>query len=214
MKMEHYLDHTDYPLWEVIQKGNGPVNVYIDTHGIMKMLPPKTVEETLAREREEEKHRTSLLHALPERSPSKVSQDDKCKYRLRHIAQLSDASIEILAYTQALKKVEAQLVAHQQGQLWYGVYRSRRPFWSYENEVLQSVFKGMESDFENTPLYERFVTAGGMNVVPPPMTGNYLPSGLNLNQLLMNLMCMSTKVHGADALSYEEYESDCEDEGK
>ncbi|GJW79629.1 hypothetical protein Tco_0143604 [Tanacetum coccineum] len=34
-------------------------------------------------------------------------------------AQLSDASIEIHAYTQGLKKVEAQLVAHQQGQLWY-----------------------------------------------------------------------------------------------
>ncbi|GJU76040.1 hypothetical protein Tco_1273110 [Tanacetum coccineum] len=34
-------------------------------------------------------------------------------------AQLNYASIEIKAYTQALKKVEAQLVAHQQGQLWY-----------------------------------------------------------------------------------------------
>ncbi|GJZ23559.1 ribonuclease H-like domain-containing protein [Tanacetum coccineum] len=33
--------------------------------------------------------------------------------------QLGDASIEIHAYTQALKKVEAQLVAHQQNQLWY-----------------------------------------------------------------------------------------------
>ncbi|GJX95024.1 ribonuclease H-like domain-containing protein [Tanacetum coccineum] len=32
---------------------------------------------------------------------------------------LGDASIEIQAYTQALKKVEAQLVAHQQNQLWY-----------------------------------------------------------------------------------------------
>ncbi|GJR94990.1 hypothetical protein Tco_0267164 [Tanacetum coccineum] len=32
--------------------------------------------------------------------------------------QLGDASIEIQAYTQALKKVEAQLVAHQQSQLW------------------------------------------------------------------------------------------------
>ncbi|GJX54518.1 putative ribonuclease H-like domain-containing protein [Tanacetum coccineum] len=30
----------------------------------------------------------------------------------------SDASVEIKAYTQGLKKVEAQLVAHQQGQLW------------------------------------------------------------------------------------------------
>ncbi|GKA69678.1 hypothetical protein Tco_0775742, partial [Tanacetum coccineum] len=33
--------------------------------------------------------------------------------------QLGDVSIEIQAYTQALKKVEAQLVAHQQNQLWY-----------------------------------------------------------------------------------------------
>ncbi|GKA09673.1 ribonuclease H-like domain-containing protein [Tanacetum coccineum] len=27
MKMEHYLAHTDYPIWEVIQRGNGPNNV-------------------------------------------------------------------------------------------------------------------------------------------------------------------------------------------
>ncbi|GJR68676.1 hypothetical protein Tco_0014741 [Tanacetum coccineum] len=33
--------------------------------------------------------------------------------------QLSNASIEIQAYTQGIKKVKAQLVAHQQGQLWY-----------------------------------------------------------------------------------------------
>ncbi|GJZ56157.1 ribonuclease H-like domain-containing protein, partial [Tanacetum coccineum] len=33
--------------------------------------------------------------------------------------QLNDASVEIKAYTQGLKKVEAQLVAHQQSQLWY-----------------------------------------------------------------------------------------------
>ncbi|GJX94041.1 putative ribonuclease H-like domain-containing protein [Tanacetum coccineum] len=32
--------------------------------------------------------------------------------------QLSDASVEIKAYTQGLKKVEAQLVVHQQNQLW------------------------------------------------------------------------------------------------
>ncbi|GJX38807.1 putative ribonuclease H-like domain-containing protein [Tanacetum coccineum] len=157
--------------------------------------------------------------------------------------QLSDASIEIKAYTQGLKKVEAQLVAHQQGQLWYEQkikfmkidlddktdvltyhkkllaeamkekedLKAKVEKWhnssknlgklintqmsandkfglgygdhrydgilSYENEVLQSVFKGKESDFENPPLYDRFVTAGGMNAVPPPMTENYMPSG-------------------------------------
>ncbi|GKD46293.1 ribonuclease H-like domain-containing protein [Tanacetum coccineum] len=52
MKMEHYLAHTDYPIWEVIQNGNGPVSVTTDTSGQIKILPPKTGEEIVARERE------------------------------------------------------------------------------------------------------------------------------------------------------------------
>ncbi|GJV89449.1 ribonuclease H-like domain-containing protein [Tanacetum coccineum] len=153
--------------------------------------------------------------------------------------QLSDASVEIKAYTQGLKKVEAQLVAHQQGQLWYeqkikfmkidlddktdvltyhkkllakaqkekddlevivdkwnhssknlgkivnhhmsardkfglgyGDYRYSGNL-SYENEVFQSVFKTNKGDFENPPLQKTCE----MQAVPPPMTGNYLPSG-------------------------------------
>ncbi|GJY70941.1 hypothetical protein Tco_0474644 [Tanacetum coccineum] len=65
MKMEHYLAHTDYPIWEVIQRGNGPVSVSTDTNGVIKVLPPKTAKEILARERER-KARTTLLMALPE----------------------------------------------------------------------------------------------------------------------------------------------------
>ncbi|GKD91636.1 hypothetical protein Tco_1367143 [Tanacetum coccineum] len=64
-KMEHYLAHTDYPIWEVIQRGNGPVSVSTDINGVIKVLPPKTAEEILARERER-KARTTLLMALPE----------------------------------------------------------------------------------------------------------------------------------------------------
>ncbi|GKA90734.1 hypothetical protein Tco_0812604 [Tanacetum coccineum] len=65
MIIEHYLSHTDYPIWEVIQKGNHPVSVLTDTNGVIKVLPPKTVEEILVRERER-KARTTLLMALPE----------------------------------------------------------------------------------------------------------------------------------------------------
>ncbi|GJS74754.1 putative ribonuclease H-like domain-containing protein [Tanacetum coccineum] len=157
--------------------------------------------------------------------------------------QLSDASVEIKAYTQGLKKVEAQLVAHQQGQLWYeqkikfmkidlddktdvltyhktllakaqkekddleaivdkwnhssknlgkiinyqmtasdkfglgyGDYRYSGNL-SYENEMSQSVFKCKDSDFENLPLYKRLAKTSEMQAVPPPMTGNYMPSG-------------------------------------
>ncbi|GJS67884.1 putative ribonuclease H-like domain-containing protein [Tanacetum coccineum] len=65
LKMEHYLSHTDYPIWEIIQKGNGLVSVSTDTNGVIKVLPPKTTKENLARERER-KARTTLLMALPE----------------------------------------------------------------------------------------------------------------------------------------------------
>nr|GEZ93374.1 ribonuclease H-like domain-containing protein [Tanacetum cinerariifolium] len=65
MKIEHYLCHTDYPIWQVIQNGNGPISVTTDTNGIIKVLPPKTVEEVVAREKER-KARTTLLMALPE----------------------------------------------------------------------------------------------------------------------------------------------------
>ncbi|GKD83473.1 hypothetical protein Tco_1350312 [Tanacetum coccineum] len=65
IKMKHYLAHTDYPIWEVIQKGNGPVSVTTDTDRVIRVLPPRTAEETLARERER-KARIILLMALPE----------------------------------------------------------------------------------------------------------------------------------------------------
>ncbi|GJT71216.1 putative ribonuclease H-like domain-containing protein [Tanacetum coccineum] len=178
-----------------------------------------------------------------------ISCSNKCKESYANLKklydaqreQLSDASIEIKAYSQGLKKVEAQLVAHQQGQLWYEQkikfmkidlddktdvltyhkkllaeaqkekedLKAKVEKWhnssknlgkllntqmsandkfglgygdhrydgilSYENEVLQSVFMNKESDLENQPLNDRF--AEGMHVVPPPMTGNYMPTG-------------------------------------
>ncbi|GJV18752.1 hypothetical protein Tco_1367772 [Tanacetum coccineum] len=58
--MEHYLAYTDYPIWEVIQNGNGPISITTDMQGQIKILPPRTVEEILARERER-KARTTLL---------------------------------------------------------------------------------------------------------------------------------------------------------
>ncbi|GKA01924.1 reverse transcriptase domain-containing protein [Tanacetum coccineum] len=42
---------TDYPIWEVIQNGNGPVSVTLDTTGQIKILPPKTAEEMVLREK-------------------------------------------------------------------------------------------------------------------------------------------------------------------
>nr|GFA67278.1 ribonuclease H-like domain-containing protein [Tanacetum cinerariifolium] len=45
MKMEHYLSHTDYPIWQVIHNGKGPVFVTTYTNEMIKVLPSKTAEE-------------------------------------------------------------------------------------------------------------------------------------------------------------------------
>ncbi|GJT54717.1 ribonuclease H-like domain-containing protein [Tanacetum coccineum] len=361
MKMEHYLAHTDYPIWEVIQNGNGFVSITTDTSGQIKVLPPRTAEEIVARERER-KARTTLLMALPEdhlakfhkmtdakemwdaiksrfggndeskkmqkyilksnslkdfciqdrrasqsyerfpkssesvrdswskkwdlmwaswpmismrmkkfykKTGRKLQFDakepvgfDKTKvecyncHKTGHFARecrikgnqdnrrrdawnsgtkdgsrtgqkedskalvtidgegvdwtnhsededyalmacnSSDSDTEqLLAEAQKEKedlkaKVEkwhnssknlskllnTQMSANDKFGLGYGDHRYDG-ILSYENEVLQSVFMNKESELEKQPLYDRFVTAEGMHAVPPPMTGNYMPSG-------------------------------------
>ncbi|GJS52055.1 hypothetical protein Tco_0625417 [Tanacetum coccineum] len=70
------------------------------------------------------------------------------------------------------------MTASDKFRLGYGDYRYSRNL-SYENEMLQSVFKCKDNDFENLPLYKRLAKTSEMQAVPPPMTWNYMPSGPN-----------------------------------
>ncbi|GKC70897.1 putative ribonuclease H-like domain-containing protein, partial [Tanacetum coccineum] len=91
------------------------------------------------------------------------------------------------------KLLNTQMSANDKFGLGYGDHRYDG-ILSYENEVLQSVFLNKESELEKQPLYDRFVTAGGMHVVPPPMIGNYMPSGPDIVVLKhMNPTIVSTK---------------------
>ncbi|GJX79563.1 hypothetical protein Tco_0327712 [Tanacetum coccineum] len=47
MKMEHYLAHTDYHIWEVIPNGNGPVSITTDTQGQIKMTDAKEMWDAI-----------------------------------------------------------------------------------------------------------------------------------------------------------------------
>ncbi|GJY33773.1 hypothetical protein Tco_0418242 [Tanacetum coccineum] len=82
--------------------------------------------------------------------------------------QLGDASIEIQAYTQALKEMSTR-----------------------------DKFGLGSSDVENSSLHDRFANVEGMHAIPPPMTGNYMPSGPDKEP---------------DAPIIEEYELDSDDE--
>ncbi|GJU09135.1 hypothetical protein Tco_1125565 [Tanacetum coccineum] len=62
MRMEQYLTHTDYALWEVIVNGDAPTVASASFEGL---IPPKTAEQKLAR-KNELKAKSTLLLAIPD----------------------------------------------------------------------------------------------------------------------------------------------------
>ncbi|GJT71372.1 hypothetical protein Tco_1030658 [Tanacetum coccineum] len=117
----------------------------------------------------------------------KIDLDDKTDVLTYHKKLLAEAEKEKEDLKAKIEKwhnssknlsilLNSQMSANDKFGLRYGDYRYDG-ILSYENKVLQSVFMNKESDLENYPLYDRFVTAEGMHVVPPPMIGNYMPSG-------------------------------------
>ncbi|GJU19045.1 ribonuclease H-like domain-containing protein [Tanacetum coccineum] len=64
MRMEQYLTHTNYALWEVIVNGDAPA-IASASAGTKGLIPPKTVEQKLARKNELKAKSTQLL-AIPD----------------------------------------------------------------------------------------------------------------------------------------------------
>ncbi|GJW50622.1 hypothetical protein Tco_0091973, partial [Tanacetum coccineum] len=97
------LTHADaiqadyYPIWEVIQNGNGHVSITIDTSGQIKVLPPRTAEEIIAREKER-KARTTLLMALPEDHLAKFHKMTDAKEMWDAIKSRNDESKKMQKY--------------------------------------------------------------------------------------------------------------------
>ncbi|GJR41971.1 hypothetical protein Tco_1310074 [Tanacetum coccineum] len=65
MRMEQYLTHTDYALWEVIVNGDAPT-IASASAGTEGPIPPKTAEQNLARKNELKAKITLLLAILDE----------------------------------------------------------------------------------------------------------------------------------------------------
>ncbi|GJZ97293.1 ribonuclease H-like domain-containing protein [Tanacetum coccineum] len=64
MRMEQYLTHTDYALWEVIVNGDAPA-IASASAGTEGPIPSKTAEQKLAR-KNELKAKSTLLLAIPD----------------------------------------------------------------------------------------------------------------------------------------------------
>ncbi|GJX37793.1 hypothetical protein Tco_0251096 [Tanacetum coccineum] len=63
-----------------------------------------------------------------------------------------------------------------------------------KSEVVQSVFNSRESDVDDSPVNDRFKTGEGFHAVPPPYTGNYMPSRPDLSFVGLDDSVYKTKV--------------------
>ncbi|GJT11638.1 putative ribonuclease H-like domain-containing protein [Tanacetum coccineum] len=61
-------------------------------------------------------------------------------------------------------------------------------------EVVHSVFNSRESDVDDSPVNDRFKTGKGFHAVPPPYTGNYMPSRPDLSFAGLDDSVYKTKV--------------------
>ncbi|GJW60673.1 hypothetical protein Tco_0110008 [Tanacetum coccineum] len=63
-----------------------------------------------------------------------------------------------------------------------------------ESEVLDNVFDSRESDRDDNPVNDRFKKVEGYHAVPPPYTGNYMPSRPDLSFVGLDDSVYKTKV--------------------
>ncbi|GJW16135.1 ribonuclease H-like domain-containing protein [Tanacetum coccineum] len=142
--------------------------------------------------------------------------------------QFGDASIEIQAYTQALKKVEAQLKLEKKEELkakvekWHNSSKNLNILLTSQMSARDKAGLG-SSDIEDSSVNDRY--AEGMHAVLPPMIGIYIPSGPDVEidesyeETLTSMpepvvyvpKVVSQPKVWSDAPIIEEYESDSDD---
>ncbi|GKB75620.1 hypothetical protein Tco_0942515 [Tanacetum coccineum] len=108
-----------------------------------------------------------LLIQVTTASSTSVKEKEELKTKLENFQSSSKGLSKLL---------NSQMSTRDKSGLGYGD-QVHNGVLSYENEVFQSVFDSRSSDVKDSPVHDRFANVEGMHAVPPPMTGNYMPSG-------------------------------------
>ncbi|GJT12875.1 hypothetical protein Tco_0859917 [Tanacetum coccineum] len=217
MKMEHYLSHTDYPIWEVIQKGNSlvsPLKMQIKSSLDLYLLPgPKMLPLfLLALNEGSSSYTDDLMYSFFANQTSGPQLDHE------DLEQVNEFNLEEMDLKWQVAMISMRLGARGGGSdlLYYESWLAsagddKINVLTYHKKLLaeavkekeelktklenfQSSSKGLSkllnsqmstmdksglrsSDVEDSPVHDRFVNVEGMYAVPPPMIGNYMPSG-------------------------------------
>ncbi|GKA20285.1 putative ribonuclease H-like domain-containing protein, partial [Tanacetum coccineum] len=94
---------------------------------------------------------------------------------------LNKDNLEIIGYQMGLESLKPRIVVHQKNE---AVYEEDIAFLKYDvktglgydSQINESEVVHSESDVDNSQVNDRFKTGEGFHAVPPPYTGNYMPS--------------------------------------
>ncbi|GJQ93644.1 reverse transcriptase domain-containing protein [Tanacetum coccineum] len=105
MRMEQYLTHIDYALWEVIVNGDALASVASASGGAEGPIPPKTAKQKIAR-RNELKAKSTLLLAIPDEHLLKF-------HRIKHAKTLWEAIKTRFGGNKESKKMQKTILKQQ-----------------------------------------------------------------------------------------------------
>ncbi|GJW75097.1 ribonuclease H-like domain-containing protein [Tanacetum coccineum] len=136
-------------------------------------------------------------------------------YTSQGLSSSSSSNSEIIGYQMGLESLEARIVFHEKNKVVYeediAFFKSLTKLINSQistkdkaglgydsqmnkSEVVHSVFNSRESDVDNSPVNDRFKTGEGFHAVPPPYTGNYMPSRPDLSFAGLDDFVYKTKV--------------------
>ncbi|GJS52633.1 hypothetical protein Tco_0625995 [Tanacetum coccineum] len=131
---------STYQSGKVIQNGNGPLSITHIAQGQVKVLPPRTAEEILARERER-KARTTLLMALPEDHLAKF-------HKITNAKEMWDAIKSRLGENDNHRRFQkSNLKQHIGGFL---LYQTQKDYIKANDEVFKSFMIVFENDVKGS----------------------------------------------------------------
>nr|GEW40879.1 hypothetical protein [Tanacetum cinerariifolium] len=203
-RMEQYLTHTDYALWEVIINGDSLVP---EPPTVGTVVPPKTEAQKLAK-KNELKAKSTLLLAIPDEHLLKFHsvKDAKSLWEAIKISQSNTPQLD----NEDLEQIDTDDL--EEMDLKWSADNERRVVpletptntlvvqdglggydWSYQAEEGPTDFALMahssdsanssnsEIDENNNLAKDRYQVGIGYHAVPPPYTGNYMPLRADLS---------------------------------
>nr|GEW49973.1 ribonuclease H-like domain-containing protein [Tanacetum cinerariifolium] len=209
MKMEHFLEHTDYPIWEVIQKGNERLHKGYDRfQSLLSQL------ETHGAGVSTEDANQKFLRSLPS-SWSQISLIMRTKPSVNTL-NFDDLYNNLRVFEYDVKGVD--WTGHAEDDTKdYALMAFNSSNSGSDTEMSAKDKSGLGSgDVEDSAVNDRFAKVEGMHAVPPPMTGNYMPPqfdfGIDESKFIYGPKQSTTSESDAKTSDLDSYESSSSEE--